>query len=161
LPGSEPPADKEIAFNLVFVPDGAPGDVSGSVHTRVSTATDFVSTWDNGDETGLFAVSHTTGTNPPLAASGNYIDNASLTRSGALWTYSPLYFPAGGNELDFYAYYPRQATVTDATNMSVTVRTDQSTAANYNLSDLLWSKAVNQTSGNTLTLVFTQAMSLV
>jgi hypothetical protein len=158
LPGDEPPQNAAITFNPAFAEEGG--------HTRVSTAADFGSTWDEGDVIGLFAVSHTGGSSsPPLAASNNYINNGSLKRSGGSWTSStPYYFSGGGNVLDFYAYCPRQADVSQATGMSFTVQADQSTPANYNRSDLLWAKATNQTAltaGGTVNLAFAHVLSLV
>jgi formylglycine-generating enzyme required for sulfatase activity len=145
---------EQIAFRLAFAGEGA--------QTRVSTAADFSSAWQTGDEVGLFAVSHASGSPASLAASGNHTDNARLTRGTGEWTNSlVISWPEGGNQLDFYAFYPYQ-TVSDATGMTFTVQADQSTGTSFNKSDLLLAKAINASpSASPVTLAFSHAMALV
>ncbi len=75
--------------------------------SRVSTDDNFKTTFDNGDEVGLFAVAHTAGENGNLASAGNYADNYKLTYVGGQWVIDKdVAFPQDGMALDFYAYYP-------------------------------------------------------
>jgi hypothetical protein len=144
----------QIAFDLA---------IDGGVQTRVSTDGLFNSLWQTGDEVGLFAVSHPSGTPAALAASGNYMNNVSLALGASVWSLSPAqYYPADGTQLDFYAYYPRQTTVANATGMTFTVFADQSAGTNFNKSDLLLAKQMNiAKSAGPVTLVFSHALSLV
>jgi hypothetical protein len=154
LQDSAQPDGGRIAFDLA---------IGGSVQTRVSTAADFSSAWEQGDAVGLFAVSHASGTPAALAASGNYMNNVSLALGASVWSLSPAqYYPADGNQLDFYAYYPRQTTVANATGMTFTVQTDQSAGTNFNKSDLLLAKQMNVAkSASPVPLAFSHALSLV
>ena len=151
LPDNTQAGTEVVVFNMAFAPQ-----------TRVSTGADFSSAWQTGDEVGLFAVSYASGTPAALAASGNYIDNAKLTRgSTGTWTALPAIYYAGGKQLDFYAYYPHQD-VSDATGMTFTVQTDQSAATNFAKSDLLLAKQADiAKSAAPVTLTFSHALSLV
>lgn len=81
--------------------------VSTESLTRVTTDDDFKTTFDEGDEVGLFIVSRSIGTEAPLLSSGNYVDNRKLRLSNGQWTMEgdPVYYP-NDKLLDFYAYYP-------------------------------------------------------
>lgn len=75
--------------------------------SRVTTDDNFKTTFDNGDEVGLFAVAHATGESADLASAGNYADNYKLTYVGGQWVIDKdVAFPKDGTALDFYAYYP-------------------------------------------------------
>lgn len=155
-----PGAKGEMTFDIGFAPT-----------TRVSTAADFSSTWENGDEIGIFAVAH--GQTPSATPSDNYIHNAKLTWDGATWVQAtPHYWPQPGSgmtSLDFYAYYPYDAGATDPTAITFKVKADQhsttNSKSNYNLSDLLTAKSDNSGSGwskgSTVSLTFSHALAMV
>lgn len=151
---------------------GANGDISFEIgfapQMRVSTAADFTAAWEDGDEIGVFAVTH--GTSLSETASANYINNVKLTYDGTSWTQAtPLYWPGGGAELDFYAYYPYDASATDPTAITFNVKADQSGMTdgkpNYHLSDLLTAKSDNSgdgwAKGSTVNLTFKHALAMV
>lgn len=112
------------------------------VQTRVETSTDgqYTTTWNNGDEIGIYIVKGSGG----LQSSGNWMDNVKLTYTNNTWVpETPLYYPTGNEQLHFYAYYPYNAGVTDALNMNISGLTDQSSAANLSKSDLLFASTLN------------------
>lgn len=137
--------------------------------TRVKTDMEFKSSWDDGDAVGIFAVSRAAGGSASLAASGNYINNVKITYSnagGGKWTVAEnLYFPGGGNVLDFYAYYPYDASKGDPTNMTFNVEADQNAdtggKSNYDLSEVLAAKATGAEIGSTVNLTFSHSMAMV
>ena len=102
-----------------------------SPQTRVATdLTTCESTWTNGDKVGLYIVKGTA----PLKPNGNWVDNMPMEYNSGSWTYTlPTdreYYPTGGEQLHFYAYYPYDTTL-DPTDITFTVQTDQSTAAGF------------------------------
>lgn len=166
------PSGGDIRFEIGFAPQGggamnASADGSDVPQTRVATDALFNSTWEDGDEIGVFAVK----AGEPLAASGNYIHNAKLTYSSATGTWTPaapLYWPTKAENitaLDFYAYYPYDASATDPTEIAFSVKTDQSGMtdgkSNYSLSDLLTAKAAGVSKNATVTLTFSHALAMV
>jgi len=160
-PGQWNPAgqdDGQIRFEISFAG-------KGGLQTRAATATDFTTTWETGDQVGLFIVKGDGG----LQAS-NWIDNLPITYDGSAWSYTlpadKEYYPDDGDALHFYAYYPYDATMTNPTAYTFTVKANQSGTtggkSNYNLSDLLTAKAENVTKGNNpVSLQFSHALSLV
>ena len=171
----------DIKFKIGFVqPDGVAyaTEDNDAPRTRVATDNQFRSTWEDGDEIGIFAVTH----GQPLAASDNFIHNVKLTYSSADDSWSgAVYWPtasSGITSLDFYAYYPYDdnggapATLNPIA-ITFTVKTDQSgkttvgsvEKSNYNLSDLLTAKADNTGSGygkgETVSLQFSHALAMV
>lgn len=174
-PVTPEPSGGDIRFEIGFAPQGggamnAQADGSDVPQTRVATDALFNSTWEDGDEIGIFAVQ----ANRPLAASDNYIHNAKLTYSsanGGTWTQAePLYWPTNAENmqvLDFYAYYPYNASATDPSNIAFNVQADQSGAAdgksNYSLSDLLTAKTtgIHKGSDGKVPLMFSHALAMV
>lgn len=136
---------------------------SNGLNARVATASDFTSTWEDGDRIGLFAC--TAGS--PLTASGNHIHNVELTYNKTAGTWTPsqdLWWPGSNVKLDFYAYYPYYAAVTDPTDIAFRVQTDQSLTADYGKSDLLTAKSTKSGGygkGETVPLAFRHAMTMV
>ena len=146
---TDPQDDGRIKFEMGFAGDNG---------TKVATDPAFNSTWQDGDEIGIFAVK----AGETLQASGNSIHNMKVTYDGTKW--DGAYWPNDENKnenLDFYAYYPYDAAMTNPTSYTFRVNADQRIEANYNKSDLLLSKAVNQSKGTTVQLTFSHALSLV
>lgn len=85
--------------------------------------------------------------------------------NGALTPATQQYFPTSGNGVNIHAFYPSGAvTAFDDTAVPFTVKTDQSTDANYKASDLMYgapqSNPVART-GNAVTLNFKHLLSKV
>ena len=132
----------------------------GFAESRVATDKDFNSTWEEGDAIGLFVVEN----GQPLAASGNPAHNVKLTYTGGNWVLENEILWEG-RMLDFYAYYPYDAAMTDPTNVTFKVQEDQSAEtggkSNYGLSDLLTAQAKGVIAGNLVTLQFSHQMAMV
>ena len=79
-----------------------------SPKSRVAMTEDFKCLFENGDEIGVFAVSHGAETEGVLKPSGNYADNVKFRMTDGKWVCQgmPLLYPGNGELLDFYAYYP-------------------------------------------------------
>ena len=76
-----------------------------------------------------------------LVGSGNYLNNKRFSLSGTTWSADEdLYWRDQTTAADFYCYYPYAANVTDATKYVFSVKSDQSSEANYKASDFLWGK---------------------
>lgn len=140
---------------------------SDSPQTRAATDAGFNTTWEAGDEIGMFAVE----SGQPLKTSGNYIHNVKLTYDGSAWS-GAAYWPtvaSGIASLDFYAYYPYDASATDPTAIAFNVHADQNgttdvsgqQVSNYNLSDLLTAKAAGAAKGSPVSLSFSHALAMV
>lgn len=167
--GDSPDAQSgEIRFEIGFAPQNEA--MQTNAQTRVATDTQFNSTWENGDEIGVYAVKH----GEQLLPSGNFIHNVKLTYTGDTWTASKgIYWPKDGTKYDFYAYYPYDDAATDPTSIAYNVHTGQSATtniggtekSNYNLSDLLMAKNNNSGKGygkgETVRLSFTHALAMV
>lgn len=118
------PADSEpqpIRFDIA-VATATPSGPS----TRVSTATDFTSSFTAGDKVGLYIVK---GDDSKLKSSGNWVENALMTFDGTKWTCDlpsgKNCYPRDGSRLSFYAYYPYNAQVSNPLAMSFSVQADQ------------------------------------
>lgn len=94
------------------------------------------------------------GTNPIPYEAVNYTANG----SGGMTPASTQYYPASGNAVTAYAYYPSDASM--AAN-GFAVATDQSGDAAYQYSDLMFVPAISLTKGTTNTLAFQHALSKV
>ena len=154
----------DIRFEIGFA-----GQTSaGGPQTRAATLSDFTSKFENGDEIGIFAVAN----GDPLAASGNPIHNVKLTYtettpgnpSTGSWS-GPAYWPtsaSGITSLDFYAYYPYDASATNPQDIAFNIATDQSAAADHNKSDLLTAKTANKgKTDGAVPLTFSHALAMV
>lgn len=176
--GNTPDEEGKIVFDISFAPTDADGpqsltDIAGP-QTRVATSTDglFKSTWEEGDEIGVFA--KLVDPNNPVVTlehSGNPLHNVKLTYTSGKWV-GDAWWPtladfSANNRLCFFAYYPYDAAATDPTAIAFAVKTDQSNAtggkSNYNLSDLLITNtdANGNKKGETVKLTFHHALSLV
>lgn len=149
--GYTKPATQQIAFEIGFAPQ-----------TRVATAVDFKSVWEDGDEIGLFAVRHN-GSGGTLNASGNHIHNVKLTFNGTDWTpETPLYYPGGGYMLDFYAYHPYNVAATNPMAIVFDVQTNQHAVAGFKSSDFMLSTPVSDiSSGDPVQLQFGHKLALL
>ncbi|MCR5352007.1 MAG: fimbrillin family protein [Bacteroidales bacterium] len=76
-------------------------------------------------------------------ASNGYAANTTVSANTNISTSASLYYPDSKSQnLDIYAYVPRDASYSgtdiSSTAATVTIKADQSTKANYLLSDVLW-----------------------
>ena len=152
----------DICFNISFAP-----------RTRLTTDGEFKSAWQDYDAIGIFAVRHVEGEELSLSPSDNYIQNVSMgyrTSNGGGWTPAQqLWWPSGGDKLDFYAYYPYDRTITDPTQIIYNLDADQHKWNNgrpyINRQDLMTAKADNNGKGygrgETVSLNFSHALVMV
>lgn len=147
----EPQPLEKIRFEV-----GMTADISS---TRVTTNTDFVSTWQEGDAIGVYVVKGDGG----LKSSGNYVSNMKLTLGADdNWTTSTDIYRSVNDELHFYAYYPYDAGMTDPTNYDFYASGDQRPDANHAQSHLLLATATSPKANNEpVKLNFSQAMAMV
>lgn len=117
--------------------------------SRTAMADDgYSATFEAGDQVGIF-----------VKDMDSYTNLLYSTEDGNNWTGNPINAPAeGGFSYTFYAYYPYSASVTDASNITTTVATNQNTDG-FIKNDFLVSTAT--TSNETVNLPFDHALSLV
>ncbi|WP_051697498.1 SUMF1/EgtB/PvdO family nonheme iron enzyme [Prevotella sp. 10(H)] len=147
--------NSDIRFEIGIIPQ---------TDSKLKIATDalFKSVFENGDEIGVFAVKH----GEALASANNPIHNVKLKYNGGTWSGDIFWPNVTGQNYDFYAYYPYIDNANlDPTAITFNVKADQSTAANYSLSDLMTSKDNNSgsgyTKGETVNLSFTHMLAMV
>lgn len=122
-------------------PDEQPLPISitctpGAQDTR---ATDTA--FDDGDQVGLYVVTHSSTTQPTLLSSGNYADNVRFTYQGTWASTQPLYWQDNHTHADFYLYYPYAAQMPDVHHWHVAVPADQSTPSAMRQADVLVGRA--------------------
>ena len=97
----------------------------------------------NGDKVGIYVVNYNGATAGTLTPSSNHVNNMQFAYDGSAWaSASPIYWLDKTTHADFYAYYPYTASASTSAH-SFSVKTDQSTEANYWASDFLWGKATD------------------
>lgn len=114
--------------------------------------------FEEGDLIGIYAVKQGT----DLKATGNFADNKQYRFDGkSLLPFSEndkiLYMHA--DKLEFYAYYPYQENVEDATQLHLNAAEGQ--ADNPSQSDLLWASNITGIMNNAISLNFTHMLALV
>ena len=148
-PGTNESPGGDIRFEIGFA---TPAATAGAnlPQTRVTTDSQFKSTWDDGDAIGIFACrkSETLSETP----SGNVLNNIKLTYNNATGTWSgSAYWPADGSRIP--------------AAIAFSVKTDQRAAADYSASDLLTAKATNGSAGygkgETVSLSFSHPLAMV
>lgn len=128
--------------------------------TRALLDDNYESTWQIGDEVGVYAV--VTGGTLSATASENFLHNVKLTYNGTTWQpEEKLYWPNTGGTFDFYAYYPYSVSATDPANIAFSVETNQSTLTNSCQSDLLASEKVTKSAGEIVYLPFQHMLAMV
>lgn len=153
----------DIRFEIGFAPQ-----------TRMTTNSEFKSVWQELDVIGIFAVRHASDAKGTLDPSGgNYIQNISMgykLKNGGTWTPAQqLWWPAGTDKLDFYAYYPYDRNITDPTQIIYNLDANQNKWNNgrpyINNQDLLIAKADNNGKGygkgDIVSLNFSHALAMV
>ena len=101
------------------------------------------STYESGDEVGIYVVNYVGSTAGSLSATGNQVDNMHFTYSNNAWAPDEtIYWKDKTTAADFYAYYP----YSESPNISAhpfAVATDQSAEGDFWDSDFLWGKTAN------------------
>ena len=112
-----------------------PINISVGQQTRANDTT-----YENGDEVGIYVVNYNGATAGTLATSGNQVDNAQFTFDGSKWSpENSIYWKDKSTAADFYAYYP----YSESTNISAhpfSVQANQSSEDAFWASDFLWGK---------------------
>ena len=113
-----------------------PINISVGQQTRANDTT-----YENGDEVGIYVVNYDGSTVGSLQEEGNQVDNMRFEYNGGIWTPdAPIYWKDKSTSAGFYAYYPYDASANVSAH-SFSVQADQSAEANFWASDFLWGKA--------------------
>lgn len=121
--------------------------------------------FEAGDVIGLYMAEWTDAEPVKLVASGNAINNASLTFDGESWKSRPRTWWNVDTNYDAYGYYPYDAALSSVDEYRFSVREDQSTPedgnklSGYESSDFLWAKASGVCYPQKVSLKFTHKMS--
>ncbi len=116
---------------------------SGKMPVKIATRATS-SSFNVGDEMGLYMVNYVNGVSQPIKPSGNYVDNKKFTFIGTSWAASgPIYWSDDQTHADFYAYYPYDGNIVDANAYSFMVNVDQTTETAYAMSDFMWCKVTD------------------
>ncbi len=71
--------------------------------------------------------------------------NIANTYNGSSWSLAQeMYWPDQTTPASFFCYYPDNASATSLESYAFSVKTDQSTTANYKASDFIWGNKTNQ-----------------
>lgn len=134
---------------------GTPVEFEMGVNSVSRTSTPdngYATTFVEGDEVGIFVYEGET----PVVINAPY----KLAAGGKWEAQGKIITAEEGKTYNYYAYYPYNAEVTEATYVSLTVASDQTTG--YTGSDALMAKSENVTAGTTtVPLQFSHAFALV
>lgn len=98
------------------------------------------SSYETGDQVGIYVVNYNGNMPGTLAQTGNHVDNMRFTKSTAQWTPDEeIYWKDKDTKADFYCYYPYSGSVS-VKDYLFSVQSDQSDYANYQASEFLWGK---------------------
>lgn len=141
-------------------PAAEPVIFSASFGNETTRATETA--FETGDQIGVWAAQANSAGTATLLSSGNYADNTPYRFSAG--NFQPIStgisLPSGSKGLAYYAVYPYSAQFTNATNISFTVKSDQSNHTAYTASDLCVANT-NPTTDKTVNLTFNHAMSRI
>lgn len=177
-------ACEQKTLEMPDMPDhNAPVPLQLSSGISTATTRAFDSSWESGDQIGVFTTKAGSKTN--ITQSGSWADEniAYKVTTGAetyhgtpgSYTYQAfessdatkkIYLPADGADVDVYAYYPYTDGVSDAAPLNITIPTSQSDA-NQKSIDVLKASALTTASApididhTTAQLLFTHVMSKV
>ena len=101
------------------------------------------STYDSGDEVGIYVVNYDGSTAGSLKATENQVDNMRFTYRNSAWAPDEtIYWKDKTTAADFYAYYPYSASANISAH-PFAVAADQSAEEDFWASDFLWGKTDN------------------
>ena len=137
--------NQEISFLIGF---------SDETNIRVTTDERFKTTFEQGDEIGIFVYKRNKGQNSSIENNQLYVDNRKMTYDGSSWQLeSPIYYSDDGTLLDIYAYYPYQEGA-----MATALKYD----AHTEMVDLLSASALGiKKEAKTTPLIFSHLLSLL
>lgn len=107
----------------------------------MSRAASYDFTFGSGDAIGVYVVNYSGSTPGTLAPSGNHVNNMKFTYNGSSWSgTSKIYWQDETTKADFYGYWPYVSGISNVGAVSFSVKTDQSSVANFRASEFLWGK---------------------
>ena len=109
-------------------------NISMDIATKV-TDTSF----ESGDEVGIYVVNYVDDEPDTLAVSGNHYDNVKHTYSTSWTAEEAMYWMDKTTKADFYCYYP-YGTPTSMKEYPFSIKVDQSLQSDYKESDFIWGK---------------------
>ena len=138
--------DQKINFFIGF---------AENISTRVTTDNSFRTSFDAGDEIGIFIYKRNPDEESSISSNQLYVNNIKMVFDGNNWNFSsPLYYINDETLLDIYAYYPYQANAS-------------ASALNYNaatrMCDMLSASAlgVSRTNRQPIPLIFSHILSMI
>ena len=119
--------------------------------------------YEVGDQIGVYVVNYVNGKSGALANAGNHIDNTKFTYDGTMWnSEKEVYWKDQTTPADFYCYYPYVNVVGDVTAIQFSTQENQSELSGYKNSDVLYGKTMGaKPSVDPVTIVTNHAMSNV
>lgn len=104
-----------------------------------SASSDF--TFGSGDAIGVYVVNYSGSTPGTLASTGNHVNNMKFTYNGSAWSgTTKIYWKDETTKADFYGYWPYMSNIGNVASVSFSVKTDQSSEANFRSSEFLRGK---------------------
>jgi len=116
-----------------------PIQISMGIWSRVTDTA-----YESGDKVGIYVVNYNGATAGTLQSSGNHVDNMRFSYTTRWTPDAEIYWKDQTTKADFYCYYP-YGTPSDITAYPFATKADQSTPANYKVSEFLWGKAAGIT----------------
>lgn len=118
------------------VPDPQPEKMEIKISAGIGSTKASDAGFESGDCIGIYIVNRSGNGSDPLRPSGNHVDNMRFTLSNSWNPDSPIYWKDKETHADFYLYYPYRK-ISDANNVEIETKTDQSSEANYKASDFM------------------------
>ena len=114
-----------------------------NTNTKVSE-----SGFESSDEIGVYVVDYSGTTPGILSLNSNHGTNVKHTYNASLDKWTPetgkeVYWNNATTKVDVYGYFPYNTTISSISDYVFSVKSDQSTLANYFSSDFLWAKTSN------------------
>lgn len=128
--------------NVIETPENPYEGEKVKINLAVGVWTKVTDTsFEPGDEVGIYVVNYVDGAESKLQTSGNHYDNVKHTYGTSSWTPAvDMYWLDRNTKADFYCYYP-YGTPSNVAEYAFSVKADQSALANYKSSDFAWGKA--------------------
>ncbi len=118
------------------VPDPKPEKMEIRISAGIGATKATDAGFESGDCIGLYIVNRSGNGANTLRPSGNHVDNMRFTLSSSWNPDSPIYWEDNDTHADFYIYYPYRK-ISDANNVEIETKTDQSSEADYKSSDFM------------------------
>lgn len=156
--------DSEDVLQEKAIKENPDGSIMLSPGVRTKTAYEgMLTSFEDGDEVGIYAVARKNDKAGALQEKGNYADNYRYKYVAASNSFEPIdkkntiyRYPTG--VLDLYVYYPYNTNIVDATAIPHFVFGNQTTKANYSKADMMAAECIGYKDG-LATLEFEKLMS--